>query len=357
MLESLGSDKNGVEGGMELLEPGRFIPEDFLARAARQSFDAVRGTEAVGIALKERMTGKHGHGLPGVLKLNLEPAHARSNKISVLRREGHSVLSPKPGNEIAFRLGAASQIDDNLRRRCLILGQSLRIKALHDTQPLGGTRQWREPKEGKNQQDLADHRSTDRNSGPNESKLSDRGWPRKTKQAEKTRRPTSVRWSEWLGATVRPRVRTALNDRSATTNDCSAAPDDWSGTTDDRSGTTDDRSGTTDDRSGTTDDRSGEADDWSGEADDWSGEADDWSGEADDWSGTTDDRSGTLAKRPKRANSAAPNELKLSDRGWRSQAPPTEKTRPPASVRWSAWLGAWNSESGEREHASAQPGE
>ena len=38
-----------------------------------------------------------------------------------------------------------------------------------------------------------------RDSGPNELKLSDRGWPRKTKQAEKTRRPASVRWSAWLG--------------------------------------------------------------------------------------------------------------------------------------------------------------
>ena len=34
---------------------------------------------------------------------------------------------------------------------------------------------------------------------PNESKLSDRGWPRKTWIAEKTRRPASVRWSALLG--------------------------------------------------------------------------------------------------------------------------------------------------------------
>src|SRR5438034_5657227 len=33
------------------------------------------------------------------------------------------------------------------------------------------------------------------------------------------------------------------------------------------------------------------------------------------------------------------NELKLSDRGWRGQAWGTKKGRPPASVRWSAWLG------------------
>src|SRR5439155_19679896 len=32
------------------------------------------------------------------------------------------------------------------------------------------------------------------------------------------------------------------------------------------------------------------------------------------------------------------NAPKLSDRGWRGQAWSTEKGRPPASVRWSAWL-------------------
>ena len=35
----------------------------------------------------------------------------------------------------------------------------------------------------------------------------------------------------------------------------------------------------------------------------------------------------------------APNDLKLSDRGWPSQGRNSEKTRRPASVRWSAWLG------------------
>ena len=35
----------------------------------------------------------------------------------------------------------------------------------------------------------------------------------------------------------------------------------------------------------------------------------------------------------------SPNGLKLSDRGWRSKAWKQEKSRPPASVRWSAWLG------------------
>ena len=34
-----------------------------------------------------------------------------------------------------------------------------------------------------------------------------------------------------------------------------------------------------------------------------------------------------------------PNELKLSDRGWRGQAWTARRSRPPASVRWSAWLG------------------
>src|SRR5213079_2808361 len=34
-----------------------------------------------------------------------------------------------------------------------------------------------------------------------------------------------------------------------------------------------------------------------------------------------------------------PNAPKLSDRGWRGQAWSTKKGRPPASVRWSAWLG------------------
>ena len=34
-----------------------------------------------------------------------------------------------------------------------------------------------------------------------------------------------------------------------------------------------------------------------------------------------------------------PNELKLSDRGWPRKAPNAGKTHPPASVRWSAWLG------------------
>src|SRR5207244_2039994 len=33
------------------------------------------------------------------------------------------------------------------------------------------------------------------------------------------------------------------------------------------------------------------------------------------------------------------NAPKLSDRGWRGQAWSTKKGRPPASVRWSAWLG------------------
>ncbi len=36
---------------------------------------------------------------------------------------------------------------------------------------------------------------------------------------------------------------------------------------------------------------------------------------------------------------AGPNGLKLSDSGWRGQARSTGKGRPPASVRWSAWLG------------------
>ena len=34
-----------------------------------------------------------------------------------------------------------------------------------------------------------------------------------------------------------------------------------------------------------------------------------------------------------------PNESKLSDGGWRRKTRDTEKTPPPASVRWSAWLG------------------
>ena len=34
-----------------------------------------------------------------------------------------------------------------------------------------------------------------------------------------------------------------------------------------------------------------------------------------------------------------PNELKLSDRGWPRKGWNTERSRPPASVRWSAWLG------------------
>ena len=39
------------------------------------------------------------------------------------------------------------------------------------------------------------------------------------------------------------------------------------------------------------------------------------------------------------AGTEVPNELKLSDRGWRRKSRNTEKTPPPASVRWSAWLG------------------
>src|SRR6202012_622259 len=35
----------------------------------------------------------------------------------------------------------------------------------------------------------------------------------------------------------------------------------------------------------------------------------------------------------------SPNASKLSDRGWRKQAQSTRKSLPPASVRWSAWLG------------------
>ena len=35
-------------------------------------------------------------------------------------------------------------------------------------------------------------------SGPNELKLSDRGWPRKTQSTKKAQRPASVRWSAWL---------------------------------------------------------------------------------------------------------------------------------------------------------------
>jgi hypothetical protein len=35
----------------------------------------------------------------------------------------------------------------------------------------------------------------------------------------------------------------------------------------------------------------------------------------------------------------APNGPKLSDRGWRRKSPNTKKAPPPASVRWSAWLG------------------
>ena len=36
---------------------------------------------------------------------------------------------------------------------------------------------------------------------------------------------------------------------------------------------------------------------------------------------------------------AGPNELKLSDRGWRGQTWNTKKSPSPVSVRWSAWLG------------------
>ena len=38
-----------------------------------------------------------------------------------------------------------------------------------------------------------------RDSGPNELKLSDRGWPRKTRNTQKAPPPASVRWSAWLG--------------------------------------------------------------------------------------------------------------------------------------------------------------
>ena len=40
-----------------------------------------------------------------------------------------------------------------------------------------------------------------------------------------------------------------------------------------------------------------------------------------------------------RESVAPPNELKLSDGGWRCKTRNTEKTPPPASVRWSALLG------------------
>ena len=51
-----------------------------------------------------------------------------------------------------------------------------------------------------------------------------------------------------------------------------------------------------------------------------------------------------------------PNESKLSDGGWRRKAWIAEEAPPPASVRWSALLGAWNSESAERGHTSGRRG-
>ena len=44
--------------------------------------------------------------------------------------------------------------------------------------------------------------------------------------------------------------------------------------------------------------------------------------------------------RPGRKDAQPPNGPKLSDRGWPSQAPNSEEARRPASVRWSALLGA-----------------
>ena len=48
---------------------------------------------------------------------------------------------------------------------------------------------------------------------------------------------------------------------------------------------------------------------------------------------------GSPSKTPT-ARSCWPNELKLSDGGWRRKGRNTEKAPPPASVRWSALLGA-----------------
>ena len=51
-----------------------------------------------------------------------------------------------------------------------------------------------------------------------------------------------------------------------------------------------------------------------------------------------------------------PNESKLSDGGWRSKTWNTKKSRPPASVRWSAWLGIWAvmAEQGARDKPGQQ---
>ena len=48
---------------------------------------------------------------------------------------------------------------------------------------------------------------------PNASKLSDRGWPRKSRQREKTRWPASVRWSAWLGSPPTEGPLDRRNDR------------------------------------------------------------------------------------------------------------------------------------------------
>ena len=74
-------------------------------------------------------------------------------------------------------------------------------------------------------------------------------------------------------------------------------------------------------------------------------------------SGTTDERPGTADERSGTERDSGPNGLKLSDRGWRKRTWIARKSRTPASVRWSALLGAWNSESAEREHASTPAGE
>ena len=142
------------------------------------------------------------------------------------------------------------------------------------------------------------------------SKLSDRHRRGKTKRPRGTRTPMPVRWSAWLGATVRPRRRAALDDRSGTTNDRSAAPDDRAGPANPRWGTRGARAGGGTGRSAT--------------ADDWSGAANDHAGTTEDRSAATEDRS---EGRKERSEPAAPDESKLSDRSV-------------AEVRWSAWLGS-----------------
>ena len=46
--------------------------------------------------------------------------------------------------------------------------------------------------------------------GPNELKLSDRGWPSQGRNSEPAQRPASVRWSAWLGRVVAPLVTDEL---------------------------------------------------------------------------------------------------------------------------------------------------